>query len=566
MLTASTLILWLLAALIGFWGASLMVRTIRSNPQGRPIPASVLVLASATIPASLAIIVVSIAINQALFGSVRDYGKEIWLAAAIWTGLFALFFLVAGLLLDTPRGRRRCPRCWYDLAKLPQTMPITCPECGSVAKAPRQLERTRPHRRLIISSSAFFLLAAIFPMVPLYRASGIVGLVPASVMLIDPWILPDDWILENAAYPKDRSLLARYNGHDLAEWQNNRVKRCVEREFQQPRSLATLGKALRFADASYELTPTAQAAGIFAVSAFLAEDDPTVQPLLRPFLTSTLFVESIRLAAPELQNDIADNRDHLKAWALGSDAGVSAFATQILAVAPTPDEPFTRQLIAHIESESAGTTGQWRARDRSDAAMNYLVRHHSISPVANTFIADELQSGSRARLFRFLVFQNIDRLPSDFSLSQEILSSLDVVARTADESAFRHAAFRALVARGKDPKPIRDAWFANAIRPDADRADFLISLQMYDKVPMPRAELEAIVTAAANDPDPEFAKAAIAMIEHALGLNASERPQRTALLNRLRSHPDELVRSKVEELLKGHAPEQPISESPDENR
>jgi hypothetical protein len=44
---------------------------------------------------------------------------------------------------DRSRGRRRCPKCWYDMSA---TVGLTCPECGTDAGTERRLFRTR--RRL----------------------------------------------------------------------------------------------------------------------------------------------------------------------------------------------------------------------------------------------------------------------------------------------------------------------------------------------------------------------------------------------------------------------------------
>ncbi len=68
----------------------------------------------------------------------------------LWWGLGSIVFLGClgvvwwGLFGDRARGRRRCPRCWYDLA---HTSGLTCSECGHVIENEKQLFRTR--RRLI---------------------------------------------------------------------------------------------------------------------------------------------------------------------------------------------------------------------------------------------------------------------------------------------------------------------------------------------------------------------------------------------------------------------------------
>ena len=80
-----------------------------------------------------------------------------WLFPAIAATLAApgAALLLRGLFRDRPRGRLRCPRCWYDLTGLPG---LTCPECGRTARHERHLRRTRRHWRPALAGLA--LLAA----------------------------------------------------------------------------------------------------------------------------------------------------------------------------------------------------------------------------------------------------------------------------------------------------------------------------------------------------------------------------------------------------------------------
>lgn len=70
--------------------------------------------------------------------------------------LAGLGLLWWALLWDRARGRRRCPRCWYNLAGTPGN--LTCSECGRTTKTERQLFRTR--RRWRWAALALVVLAA----------------------------------------------------------------------------------------------------------------------------------------------------------------------------------------------------------------------------------------------------------------------------------------------------------------------------------------------------------------------------------------------------------------------
>jgi len=66
----------------------------------------------------------------------------IWLA---WLGVIAaciwlIHMARKSLFGDRSRGRRRCPRCWYDMSHSPT---LTCGECGHTAQQEADLFRTR---------------------------------------------------------------------------------------------------------------------------------------------------------------------------------------------------------------------------------------------------------------------------------------------------------------------------------------------------------------------------------------------------------------------------------------
>lgn len=69
-----------------------------------------------------------------------------WLIPLVGSTLiiFGAAVLFWALFADRSRGRKRCPRCWYDMGAVPG---LVCPECGKDAKLPSGLLRTRRRRR-----------------------------------------------------------------------------------------------------------------------------------------------------------------------------------------------------------------------------------------------------------------------------------------------------------------------------------------------------------------------------------------------------------------------------------
>ena len=68
-----------------------------------------------------------------------------------------LLLLLWSLFWDRSRGRRRCPKCWYDMSGLPG---LKCPECGRVARSEQHVRRTRRHRRRLVGGVLSLMAAA----------------------------------------------------------------------------------------------------------------------------------------------------------------------------------------------------------------------------------------------------------------------------------------------------------------------------------------------------------------------------------------------------------------------
>lgn len=78
------------------------------------------------------------------------------LSAVGWTLLVVgMCGVIGALFADRARGRRRCPRCRYDMAATPA---VTCPECGRTAARERDLFTTKRHWGL--AAFCLLLLAA----------------------------------------------------------------------------------------------------------------------------------------------------------------------------------------------------------------------------------------------------------------------------------------------------------------------------------------------------------------------------------------------------------------------
>lgn len=85
---------------------------------------------------------------------------------------------------DKPRGKARCPRCWYELGTLdsPPALPVTCPECGKKVHAPRQLRRRRIKRWPVLAAIPLAITAWIGWKLPEIDERGWLWLLPNRVV------------------------------------------------------------------------------------------------------------------------------------------------------------------------------------------------------------------------------------------------------------------------------------------------------------------------------------------------------------------------------------------------
>ncbi|MHC4428684.1 MAG: hypothetical protein ACYS0D_08780 [Planctomycetota bacterium] len=106
-----------------------------------------------------------------------------WIAG----GLLAaggLILLVWALFWDRPRGRRRCPKCWYDMTA---TTGLRCNECGHTAKREKKLRKTRRHLWQARLAVLIFLLGATGLALPRARR-GPENIVPTTALI---YLMPD---------------------------------------------------------------------------------------------------------------------------------------------------------------------------------------------------------------------------------------------------------------------------------------------------------------------------------------------------------------------------------------
>lgn len=222
---------------------------------------------------------------------------------------------VWALFGDRPRGKLRCPRCWYDMTKSPG---LRCSECGFTARRQRSLQRT--HRRWGWATSGAIAMMVGWGLAATPRAQhsyyGWVGYVPTTVLVAGyPWLGTIDTDLTDEL---------SYRVGQLWSWQRAwLMRRCCD----QIGPGADLSRRLR----TLEILALMGAASSDALPALLRaarDDDPDVRE------ASAYAVGMIRCDAAasvsvlvELLRDADEDVRRQAAWALwkfGPDASEGA--------------------------------------------------------------------------------------------------------------------------------------------------------------------------------------------------------------------------------------------------
>ncbi len=103
-------------------------------------------------------------------------------------GLAAVAMLAVawGCFADRARGRRRCPRCWYDMpgaeSLIASRQAAQCPECGRTIHRLKDLTRTRRKWKLVVSGLTLGVAASLTWRYPEIADRGWLSLVPTTLL------------------------------------------------------------------------------------------------------------------------------------------------------------------------------------------------------------------------------------------------------------------------------------------------------------------------------------------------------------------------------------------------
>ncbi|MCE2967663.1 MAG: hypothetical protein ACK5WB_06665 [Phycisphaerales bacterium] len=152
----------------------------------------------------------------------------VWVARIVGWSIIALsaWVLMRFVRGDRARGRRRCPRCWYELGRQSDTgspgeggppgdSSRRCSECGFVARSEAMLGRTRRRVRGLALAAVLALAGAGIVLAPRVYREGWASAVPGPVLY---WMVP--YAGQGAARSAVDELRSRHKS-DLTMWINS---------------------------------------------------------------------------------------------------------------------------------------------------------------------------------------------------------------------------------------------------------------------------------------------------------------------------------------------------------
>ncbi|TVQ58446.1 MAG: hypothetical protein EA377_00155, partial [Phycisphaerales bacterium] len=115
-----------------------------------------------------------------------------WLfwGSALLAALIGAALLLWALFSDRSRGRKRCPKCWYDMDRSPT---LRCSECGHEVQRERKLFKTRRRWRWVVVSALPLLLATGLAIQPKVQRDGWGSVLPLTVVAYGLYLDENNW-------------------------------------------------------------------------------------------------------------------------------------------------------------------------------------------------------------------------------------------------------------------------------------------------------------------------------------------------------------------------------------
>ena len=228
-------------------------------------------------------------------------------------GMAGLWLIYWFLLADRAKGRKRCPKCWYDM---PSADSLRCPECGNDAKREADLLKTRRRWKNLWMCLLVFLAAGYLWIHPKVKQDGWASVLPNTVLIFSLRLPENDWAFAELGKRTTTTLEKPYShvgvldSDKLYQWQWRLVgNACIDlmRDDQEFLERWILLDWLYLA--SISLSREDAYRYFRATIPFLSDDDPEIRSMVIRYCADARFVaEAIEAIRPLLDDPIQQVR------------------------------------------------------------------------------------------------------------------------------------------------------------------------------------------------------------------------------------------------------------------
>lgn len=560
MLPSAHLTLYFLAAFLGLWGASLVLRGIRGRRRAdRRCPSCRLAMTAANgldcpgcgyrasdarelcarrrswpmIAAGVSAVGIGV-----MCGITGDY---VWRwshlarspgrppvgpfdAAAAAVLLFGAIVLARGIAGDRSRGRRRCPKCWYDMAG----SGLRCPECGHDAGEPKRLYAAR-RSRVTIAMGMFMLAAAVAVQgIPRVQRGGWRATIPTTVLIAGlPWLPVSVLDNDTSGAQENWTLAGRMLREEPWGWQR-RWLNARSRALVAPGSdVSRLRRALSFVDeGDADLADRA----VLLIARGLTDENAEVRALAALCCSSPLLAGHDP-GGPELERELAPLMPGLVRVMTDDQESLDVVIAAMMAAgfSGRSGEEAVPHLLGMMKVSAQGNAA-WSMRRGQYAAL--VLAHLAPSiPSIRPMLLRGLEERGPARAVCYA------RALADHRVfDAEAERALLAIVATADDGDAQAAAW-ALAASPARPEVVIPALLAQLDSARQSRGRFLNGMTYrYEKEFMPH--LPRII-AALHDPSDDVRIAAVELLDSLTSVEGFELDRSAAwpILQGLRKDP-----------------------------
>ncbi len=253
---------------------------------------------------------------------------------AVLAALGGMILLYWSMFRDRSRGRRRCPKCWYDLRG---TESRTCAECGHTAKRERQLFKTKRRWRLAVPSAALLCASYVLWIMPRARQDGWLAVLPTPIVI--------------AAMPYEPTLSVKeLRSRWLAAVQDGNASNLTRWEFR-----LAISRAKTLLDARF---PLRQRADMLQFILWIDDDQP-VGDILQAWFddpNSTIGTVAISLVANANLAPVGEHAiaERLYKLAQPTDYQTAMLATRALGRFVNDDQRYVDLLVTRLNDPDFG--------------------------------------------------------------------------------------------------------------------------------------------------------------------------------------------------------------------